>query len=285
MKSQLKVALLAVVFLAPLAAACSDSAPSIPGPSPAGKAGPLTKGPCPYDAIDPGRFGNEDFENPVDERFTDGTKTLTVKYSDANTMVGGCQVNLRSYNGQLVGPTIRAKPGETVAFTLKNELPPGDPARDIAQEEANAHLIMTPNSFNTTNIHYHGLHVTPQPGGDDVLLAIEPGQDFPYKFEVPADHPAGTFWYHAHAHGSSSIQVGSGMVGALIIEDDLAKLPASLREATAARRSSSSNRSSTTPMVWSTTSRPPSPTATKPRSTASRASTPAHGSSPTGEPS
>jgi FtsP/CotA-like multicopper oxidase with cupredoxin domain len=250
MKTRFMSGIVSVAVVALLGAACSDSdsdsdtaspggagtqaaETDAVGPAPAGNPGPLSNGPCPYDPIDLAKFGGQDFKNPPDERFTDGSKTLTVKYSDANTMVGGCQVKLRSYNGQLIGPTIRAKPGETIDFTLKNELPPGDPARDIAQEEANAHLIMTPNSFNTTNIHYHGLHVSPEGDGDNVLLAIQPGQDFRYKVELPADHPAGTYWYHAHAHGSSSIQVGSGMVGALIIEDDTAKLPASLREATA----------------------------------------------------
>jgi FtsP/CotA-like multicopper oxidase with cupredoxin domain len=37
---------------------------------------------------------------------------------------------------------------------------------------------------------------------------------------VPEDHPAGTFWYHPHKHGSTSIQVGSGMAGALVIKGD-----------------------------------------------------------------
>jgi len=32
----------------------------------------------------------------------------------------------------------------------------------------------------------------------------------------PTTHPAGTFWYHPHNHGSSAIQVGSGMAGVLL---------------------------------------------------------------------
>ncbi len=250
MKTRFMSGIVSVAVFALLGAACSDSdsdsdtaspggsgtetaAAETVGPEPAGNAGPLTNGPCPYDPIDVVRFGGLDFANPPDARFTDASQTLSVKYSDAGTTIGGCEVKLRSYNGKLIGPTIRAKAGETIDFTLKNELPLGDPARDIAQETANAHLIMEPNSFNTTNIHTHGLHVSPQGNSDNVLIAVGPGTDFHYQFRLPADHPAGTYWYHAHAHGSSSIQVGSGMVGALIIEDDAAKLPASLREATA----------------------------------------------------
>merc|ERR1719230_514897 len=41
-----------------------------------------------------------------------------------------------------------------------------------------------------------------------------------YEYEIPKDHPSGTFWYHPHLHGSSALQVASGMVGALIVEDE-----------------------------------------------------------------
>ena len=44
-----------------------------------------------------------------------------------------------------------------------------------------------------------------------------PGVDFQYEYNIPPDHPAGTFWYHSHRHGSTALQVSSGMAGALII--------------------------------------------------------------------
>ena len=37
------------------------------------------------------------------------------------------------------------------------------------------------------------------------------------EYNIPADHPAGTYWYHPHRHGSTALQVGSGMAGALVI--------------------------------------------------------------------
>ena len=90
---------------------------------------------------------------------------------------------------------------------------------------------MFPAQFNVTNLHTHGLHVSPSGNSDNVFLNIPPQTSFPYEIKVPADHPAGTFWYHAHAHGSTSIQVGSGMAGAMILDDDPARIPASLRDA------------------------------------------------------
>ncbi len=250
MKSGYRAVAVAVAVL--LAAACSDSEPSgsatstsappdtliptsVPPPPPPG---PYTGGPCPYDAVNPAAngVGLQPLVNPPDERFTDGSKTLSVRYSDDNTMLGGCVVKLRSYNGKLVGPTIRAKPGETIDFHLKNDLPPNDTARDVQQQVDAAYLATTPNAYNTTNIHTHGLHVSPTGNSDNVLLAIEPGVDFRYQIPVPADHPAGTFWYHAHTHGSSGVQVASGMAGALIVEDDESTLPPSLLEATRRER-------------------------------------------------
>jgi FtsP/CotA-like multicopper oxidase with cupredoxin domain len=52
----------------------------------------------------------------------------------------------------------------------------------------------------------------------NVLLELAPGQTFEYEVNVPVDHPAGTFWYHSHRHGSTAAQVSSGMVGALIVK-------------------------------------------------------------------
>jgi FtsP/CotA-like multicopper oxidase with cupredoxin domain len=44
--------------------------------------------------------------------------------------------------------------------------------------------------------------------------------NFQYEYNIPPDHPAGTFWYHTHRHGSTALQVSSGMAGALIVRGD-----------------------------------------------------------------
>jgi FtsP/CotA-like multicopper oxidase with cupredoxin domain len=81
--------------------------------------------------------------------------------------------------------------------------------------------------FNTTNLHTHGLHLSPAGNGDNVLLNIAPQTKFPYEINVLADHPAGTFWYHAHRHGSTAVQVASGASGVLIVKGDRAYAPPS----------------------------------------------------------
>lgn len=207
-------------------------APGLPAQIP-----PPPSAPCPFQEIDIDRYGRQPFQNPPDERSRDGQlkTTSTVRYTDPKTTsLGGCPVTLRTYNGQLVGPTLRLKPGEALVYTLRNDLPvetPQQVADQVEQQTSQAHLATRPHSYNTTNLHTHGLHVSPTGNSDNVLLAIPPQTSFPYEIRVPADHPPGTFWYHAHTHGSTAIQVGSGMAGALIIEDDERDIPAALREA------------------------------------------------------
>ena len=70
---------------------------------------------------------------------------------------------------------------------------------------------------NTTNIHVHGLHVSPRQ--DDVFTPVSPGSEKVYTYDIPSDHSPGTAWYHPHVHGSSSLQQGGGMAGAIVVED------------------------------------------------------------------
>ncbi|MBB5062213.1 multicopper oxidase family protein [Granulicella mallensis] len=119
-------------------------------------------------------------------------------------------VDLRSYGGCLTGPLIEVNPGNTLRVFLHNELeqpPPGAPKCPDGG----------PNCFSIINLHFHGMHVSPAGNSDNVLLNIAPKTNFQYEVNVPEDHPAGTFWYHAHRHGSTALQVASGASGVLIV--------------------------------------------------------------------
>jgi L-ascorbate oxidase len=130
------------------------------------------------------------------------------------------KVHLRSYDGpqvdpkHYVSPTIEIVPGDTIRVNLNNKLP-ADPSCAGGMMHSDA-----PHCFNGTNLHTHGLWVNPAGNGDNVLLSINPGVSFQYEYNVPGDHPSGTFWYHTHRHGSTALQVSSGMAGALIIRGD-----------------------------------------------------------------
>jgi FtsP/CotA-like multicopper oxidase with cupredoxin domain len=70
-----------------------------------------------------------------------------------------------------------------------------------------------------TNLHFHGLTVSPDAPQDDVLsMLATPGQSLHYTVQIPKDHPPGLHWYHTHPHGESHRQVLDGMSGALVIE-------------------------------------------------------------------
>ena len=116
-----------------------------------------------------------------------------------------------SPGADFVAPTIRVAPGQTLRVALDNRLPPCSEAQRRERR-----------CFNEVNLHTHGLWVSPAGNSDNVLISIPPGQRFQYEYAIPPDHPAGTFWYHPHRHGSGYVQVGSGMGGALIVTGDRA---------------------------------------------------------------
>ncbi|VXB33219.1 L-ascorbate oxidase [Burkholderia sp. 8Y] len=129
-------------------------------------------------------------------------------------------VNMRSYNGCPSGPTISIKPGATLKLNFTNNLPlnPDDGTCPSQPDH------VTPHCFNNTNIHTHGLHVSPSGNADNVLITVPPSggkstsaSTHQYVYTIPSNHPSGTFWYHSHLHGSTAIDVASGMAGVLIV--------------------------------------------------------------------
>lgn len=157
-----------------------------------------------------------EFQEPDVVRSEDGKLTVTLKVALADNKVGKDPVRLRNYNGKLTGPTLICKPGDTLYITVDNQLEP-EPYMPGSMD--------TLHGFNTTNLHTHGLHVSPSGNSDNVLLEVEPQSSQRYEIAIPKDHPCGSFWYHAHEHGSTAANVGSGMSGALIIEGGIDELP------------------------------------------------------------
>jgi len=112
------------------------------------------------------------------------------------------------FNGQPDAPTLRLSPGDQLKITYINDLPT-KPAESCA---------ITP-CMDMTNLHFHGLTVSPDAPQDDVLdMMAMPGQVLRYSVEIPRDHPPGLFWYHTHPHGESHRQVLDGMSGAIVIQ-------------------------------------------------------------------
>jgi FtsP/CotA-like multicopper oxidase with cupredoxin domain len=92
-----------------------------------------------------------------------------------------------------LGPTLRAKKGETVRIHFENQL----------DEES--------------ILHWHGLHVPADMDGHP-QFAVGPGESYQYEFEIR--NRAGTYWYHPHPHGRTGPQVYAGMAGFFLVSDE-----------------------------------------------------------------
>jgi len=160
------------------------------------------------------------------------TTTITVsEYTYANADIS-VNMKLRGYNVDATtsdtlqhGPTLRFKAGDTVKVTLQN---------DMATCGATCTHPASGNGYHysqKTNLHTHGLHVSPESGSDDVFSTVEPGTSGTYTYEIPSDHAGGTFWYHAHHHGSTSLHAASGMIGFMIVEDAADEVPSAILNA------------------------------------------------------
>jgi FtsP/CotA-like multicopper oxidase with cupredoxin domain len=185
-------------------------------------------------------------ESWVDPPVLEGDKAIDLRVAYAKHKIYGKDANLRSYlladgSSPLPAPTFRFRAQSPASdrhlkVRLRNILPcnggkPGDPACPSPPKcKFHGHEHPDPNNpanfrLNDTNLHVHGLHVSPQPPQDDVLLTVEPGCDYSVDVRIPKDHVPGTAWYHPHQHGSTALQLASGMAGALIIEGDIDRVP------------------------------------------------------------
>ncbi len=128
---------------------------------------------------------------------------LRVSLTPASSMVsvGGQRAMLVAYNGLYIPPTLRVHPGDTIRLRLTNAL--AEP----------------------TNLHTHGLTVSPRGNSDNIFLTVAPGQTQNYEIRLPLGHPSGLYWYHPHPHGFSDEQTRNGMSGALIVEGLLDPFP------------------------------------------------------------
>jgi FtsP/CotA-like multicopper oxidase with cupredoxin domain/peroxiredoxin len=131
--------------------------------------------------------------------------------------------DLLCYNKGLVGPTIRVFRGQAFRIRVINSLhgmpDPGPDPRDFQPFNKQPFPPWeVPEGLCTTNLHTHGLHVSPAGNSDNVYLHIDPGTSFDFYYQLPANHVAGTFWFHPHKHGGVAYQLSNGVMGALIVD-------------------------------------------------------------------
>lgn len=140
----------------------------------------------------------EPLQEPEVRLSTNGLLETTLEArTDPRVGTGGM-----TYDGQLPGPVLRLRPGDRLKIKLINNLGGG-----------------------LTNLHVHGMHVSPQGNGDNVFVHVENGQSFDYEYHLPEDHPAGLLWYHPHHHGNTMQQTAAGLAGPIIVEGPFDDVP------------------------------------------------------------
>ncbi|OLT00472.1 copper oxidase [Pseudonocardia sp. CNS-004] len=128
-------------------------------------------------------------------RSSSGVLQVRLEATEARVPLAGGDATTLAFNGGLPGPTLHVQPGDRLEIDLVNRL--AEP----------------------TNLHVHGLHVSPQGNGDNTFVVVEPGATFGYEHQLPADHPPGVYWYHPHHHGLVADQIFGGLYGAILVGD------------------------------------------------------------------
>lgn len=167
----------------------------------AGHATPAATPMMDYDATGDLGVEGQDLVQPEVRSSVDGVLETTLHASITRTLVNGQPKITRVFEGMYPAPTLKAAPGDTIKVHLINDLP------------------------EVTNLHTHGMHVSPSGNSDNVFLNIQPGETFDFEFSIPENHTPGFLWYHPHIHGITSLHVNGGMAGGIILEGGLDELP------------------------------------------------------------
>jgi suppressor of ftsI len=158
------------------------------------------------DLLGPGATAAQtDFPEPTELRAVDGVLRATLTAEEQEVDIAGQPIQARVFNGSFVGPTLRVSPGERIELELVNRL------------------------TKPTNLHFHGLHVSPGGESDNIFRLVNPGETAHYVLEIPLDHPTGTFWYHPHMHHLALEQVFGGLSGVIVIDGLQEELPPDLQ--------------------------------------------------------
>ncbi|XP_039253915.2 uncharacterized protein LOC120330983 [Styela clava] len=121
-----------------------------------------------------------------------------------------------SYKRNRCPPTWRLLPSDTASIKLVNNMTPN---------------INKDSLTNVMKVRTHGLQLS----DEDLILnaqdhGVEPGDAYTYSFKILPDHPSGTFWYETEVEAPVYNQFSSGLIGALIVEDNPDSTPFELTD-------------------------------------------------------
>ncbi len=120
--------------------------------------------------------------------------TLTAAHHEIS--IGGNALRAMTYQGAMPGPVLRLQAGETLHLNFRNQLD------------------------QPTNLHFHGLSLSPSGRADNIWLVTPPGASFEYELPI-AKHEAGMFWIHPHLHGSTARQLFAGLAMPVVVHGEI----------------------------------------------------------------
>jgi suppressor of ftsI len=141
--------------------------------------------------------GRDPLIQPPEILSRNGVLNATITAASGRVQLGEYAFPGFLYNGAYLPPLLRVRLGDIMRITFRNNLP-DDPS----------------------NLHYHGMAVSPRGNSDNVFVHVHPGDEFAYEVRVPATgrQGPGLFWYHPHAHGVVAKQMLGGMSGGLVVD-------------------------------------------------------------------
>jgi suppressor of ftsI len=134
---------------------------------------------------------------PSEIRSKNGVLEATLTAAPGAVQLGDYSFPGILYNGSYLPPVLRARTGDVMRIGFRNRLP-DDPS----------------------NLHFHGMAVSPKGSSDNVFVHVGPGENFNYEVRIPARdrQGPGLFWYHPHAHGVVAKQMLGGLSGGLVVD-------------------------------------------------------------------
>jgi len=123
----------------------------------------------------------------------DGVKRFDLVMQRGQTeLLPGRATTTWGFNGPLLGPTVRARRGDTVRMVVADQL------------------------AEASSVHWHGMRLPARMDGGP-HQPIAPGARWSPQWTI--EQPAATTWYHPHPHGSTAMHVYRGLAGLFLIDE------------------------------------------------------------------
>jgi suppressor of ftsI len=134
---------------------------------------------------------------PPEIRSRNGELNVTLTAAPAPMRLADIEFPGFLYNDAYLPPLLRVRLGDVLRVRLRNNLSDG-----------------------FSNLHFHGLSVSPRGRSDNVFVHVSPGHEFEYEVIIPSAgrQGPGLFWYHPHGHGFVTKQMLGGMSGGLVVD-------------------------------------------------------------------